>query len=225
MEIINNLLIGPVLPATMFLGFMVLWSSLALIGAVDLDVPGSEVDVNLDLDLDAGGGGPSDGLALLMVKWLNLKEVPLVLWMGALAVIWWFISASLWSAIDSRFFTNPGWVWSTLLVVKNLAVAVPLTKLVTHPMKGWFVVERLDSQSLIGKECQISSTVASTEFGQVKFKTEGSPLLLNVRTDGPSLAQGTHVWITHYDPKQRVYIVSPTTANGPVSDSTSSSED
>lgn len=92
-------------------------------------------------------------------------------------------------------------------------------------MKGWFVVERLDSQSLIGKECQISSSVASIDFGQVKFKTEGSPLLLNVRTDGPSLAQGTHVWITHYDPKRRVYIVSPTTANSPISDSTTSSEE
>ncbi len=225
MEIISNLLAGPVLPASMFLALMVLWSSLALLGAVDLDVPGTDADVNLDVDLNAGGGGPSDGLALLMVKWLNLKEVPLVLWMGAFAVIWWFISASLWSTLDSRFFTAPSWLWSTLLVVKNLAIAIPITKLLTQPMKGWFVVERLDSQSLIGKECQISSTVASPDFGQVRFKTEGSPLLLNVRTDGPSLAQGTHVWITHYDAKRRLYIVSPTTANSPVSDSTSSSED
>ncbi len=225
MEILNTLVTGPVLPATMFLALMVLWSSLALIGAVDLDVPGADVDLDLDVDLEAAGGGPSDGLAILMMKWLNLKDIPLVLWMGALAVIWWFCSASLWSAVDSRFFTEPGWLWSALLVVRNLAIAIPVTKLVTQPMRGWFITERLDAQSLIGKECQISSSVASPDFGQVKFKTEGSPLLLNVRTDGPSLAQGAQVWITHYDSKRRVYIVSPTTARGPVSDSTSSSKD
>ncbi len=225
MEMIHTLFSGPVLPATMFLGFMVLWSLLAILGTVDLDVPGGDIDVDLDVDLDSVNSGPSDGLAILMMKWLNLKDVPLVLWMGALSVSWWFCSATLWSTVDSRFLSEPGWLWSTLLVIKNLAIAIPLTKLVTQPMKGWFITERLDAQTLIGCECQISSSVASTEFGQVKFKTEGSPLLLNVRTDGPSLSQGTHVWITHYDSKRRVYIVSPTTASGPVINSTTASED
>ncbi len=211
MELLNSLFSGPVLPATLFLGLLVLWNLLAMLGTIDLDMPGSDVDVDLDVDIDAGSAGASDGLAVLMMKWLNLKEVPLVLWMGALAVIWWFFSATLWSWLDKRFFTEPGWLWSSLLVVRNLAIAIPLTKLATSPMKGWFVTERLTAMSLIGQECQISSSVASPEFGQVRYKTDGAPLLLNVRTDGPSLAQGTPVWITHYDAKRRIYIVSPTT--------------
>ena len=149
---------------------------------------------------------------MLMVRWLNLKDVPLVLWMGVLAVWWWFISACLWTILDRRFFAEPGWLWSSLLIVRNLTIAIPLTKLATKPMRGWFATERFSSQSLLGQECRISSSVASPEFGQVKFKTDGSPLLLNVRTDGPSLVQGTPVWITHYDAKRRVYIVSPTTS-------------
>lgn len=224
MEFINAVFSGPVLPATMFLGLLLLWNLLALLGTVDLHMPGSDVDLNLhtdihahaDVHLDSAGGGAgsaaSDGLAILMMKWLNLKEVPLVLWMGVLAVLWWFFSAILWTSIDRRFFSEPGWLWSSLLVARNLAIAIPLTKLATRPMRGWFITERISAHSLVGQECQISSSVASPEFGQVKFKTEGSPLLLNVRTDGPSLVQGTHVWITHYDAKRRIYIVSPTTA-------------
>jgi hypothetical protein len=220
-EFLTTVFSGPILPATLFLGFLVIWSLLAMAGTVDIDMPGSDVDIDLDMDLDAPSGGAADGLALLALKWLNLKDIPLVMWMGALAVIWWFVSASLWSLVDVRFFSPPGWLWSGLLVVKNLAIAIPLTKLVTQPMKGWFVTERLDAQSLIGKECRISSLEASPEFGQVRFKTEGSPLLLNVRTDGPHLAQGADVWITHYDSKRRVYIVSPTTVVSEHTDSTS----
>lgn len=227
MEIINSFFAGPVLPATLFLGLLVLWSLLALVGTVDLDVPGGDLDLDVDLDVDFDSltSGPSDGLAILMMKWLNLKDVPLVLWMGVLAVVWWFFSALLWQVVDAKFFTETGWFWSTLLIARNLAIAVPLTKLVTQPMRGWFITEKLDAHTLIGKECQISSSEATPDFGQVKFKTEGAPLLLNVRTDGGHLAQGTHVWITHYDSRRRVYIVSPTTARGSLTDSSTSNKD
>ena len=161
--------------------------------------------------------GATDGMLLVAMRWLNLRTVPLVIWMGVLAVAWWFVSASLWSLIDTRFFdTSPGWIFSTLLAARNLAVAIPLTGVMTRPMTAWFATEQIDSRSLIGRECTISSSQATPEFGQVKFKTDGSPLLLNVRTDGPHLAQGTRVWITHYDAKRRVYIVSPTTTVGEI---------
>ncbi len=220
MDMINSFFSGPTLPATLFLGLLVIWSLLAIVGTVDFDVPSgnsgldTDLGAELNVDFESATQGPGNGLAVLMMKWLNLRDVPLVLWMGVLAVVWWFFSATLWQLLDSKIFKQPGWFWSSLLVVRNLAIAVPITKLATQPMKGWFHTERLDAQTLIGKECQISSLQANADFGQVKFKTEGSPLLLNVRTDGVSLAQGTHVWITHYDAKRRVYIVSPTTARG-----------
>lgn len=212
---------GPVLPATLLLGLMLAWSLLALLGTVDLDMPGGDLDldVDLDVDVDAGGGvGPADGLAVLALKWLNVKDIPLVLWLGTFSLIWWLISACLWSVVDSRFFESPGIFMSSLLVAKNLAVALPITKYATRPMKPWFIIEKHSASSLVGKECEISSLEASPEFGQVKYKTEGSPLLLNVRTDGAHLAKGERVWITHYDAKHRVYIVSPTTTSSALDD-------
>lgn len=210
MELINNLFVGPVLPATCLLGLMVAWSLLAILGTVDFDMPGGDVDLDLDVDIDSPSGLAADGLSVLVLRWLNLKDIPLVLWVGVLAITWWLFSACLWTLVDSRFFDPPGWGWSSLLVIKNLAISIPVTRLLTMPMKKWFVTERLSASSLVGKECEIASLEASPEFGQVKFKTEGAPLLLNVRTDGPHLARGEQVWITHYDAKRRLYIVSPT---------------
>lgn len=212
MDFVTTLFTGPILPASLLLGLMLCWSLLAMLGALDIDLPGTDFDPDVDVDMDSGGA--SDTLGFLALRWLNISEVPLVLWLGVFSVIWWFFAASLWSMVDSRFLAeSPGWIWSTVLTVRNLLIAVLLTKWATQPMKAWFIHERHSSQSLIGKECYISSSEATPEFGQVKFQTDGAPLLLNVRTDGVHLAQGAHVWITHYDAKRRVYIVSPTTAD------------
>ena len=216
MELINTILTGPVLPATIFLGILLVWSLLAILGTVDFDIPGT--GMNLDGDVSGGGGGDLDpsaaagtaGLGLAASRWLNLNSIPVVIWTALFGVVWWFTSAMLWVLIDQKFFSPPGWLWSSLLLVRNVAIAAPLTKLITNPMRGWFIHEKITATSLIGRECVITSSEATPDFGQVKLKTDGAPLLLNVRTDGEHLAQGARVWITHYDEKRRVYMVSPT---------------
>jgi len=149
------------------------------------------------------------GNSIAALRWLNLGGVPLMIWGAVFAVSWWFIAGVLWIAIDQRIF-EPTLLWSSLLSIKNLILAALLTKLVTKPLKRSLTPDRITIQSLIGKECVISSTEATPEFGLVKFRTGGAPLLLNVRTDGPRLVYGTPVWIVHYDRKRRVYLVSPT---------------
>ena len=223
METLTNLVTGPVLPATILLGLMLIWALLAILGAADLDL-GGDLDIGSDFDLDASVDVDSPGfsvgfwesgfggIGLFLLKWLNIRGVPIMLWLAVFSLVWWFVSASLWSVVDQHFFEQVGILSSSLLVLKNIAIALPITKLVTTPMVPWFVNERVDSRSLIGKECRISSLQATTEYGQVKFQTDGAPLLLNVRTDGPQLVKGDVVWITHYDADNRVYIVSPTTA-------------
>lgn len=149
------------------------------------------------------------GMSIAALRWLNLGGVPLMIWGAIFAVSWWCVSGILWIAIDRQIF-EPTWLWSGLLAIKNLILAALLTKLLTKPLKRSLTPNRITTQSLIGKECVISSTEATPEFGLVKFKTGGAPLLLNVRTDGPRLARGTPVWIVHYDRARKVYLVSPT---------------
>lgn len=206
MEIVTTIFSGPILPASLLLVAVLLWSAMALVGSVDLDLGG---DLDLDVDLDGSTGNPiAAGLSAFALRWMNIGYVPLVIWVGVFAIFWWFISACLWSLMDQHFFSPPGWLWSSLLAVKNAALGAIATKFATNPMKQWFVTEELTAKSLVGQECEIASSTADETFGQVKYQTDGSPLLLNVRTDGPTLVKGSKVWLTHYDEKTRTFIVS-----------------
>jgi len=212
-ELLQPLVVGPVLPATILLGVLMIWSLLTI-----------TVGVGFDLQTPLHGHFESvshafweaiGSVAMVPMKWLNLRNMPFMLWIGIFAIIWWCTSVGLWMSIDDRFFmeslATPHWLVTLLLVIRNLGIALPLTKLATQPLRGWFQTNSFESKSLIGKEAEISSYDAGPDNGQVKFKTDGAPLLLNVRTDGPHLAKGTRVWITHYDSVKRRYIVSPTT--------------
>jgi hypothetical protein len=212
-ELLQPLMAGPVLPATILLGILMTWSVLTI-----------TVGVGLDLQTPLHGHFESvshafwdaiGSVAMVPLKWLNLRNIPFMLWIGIFAIVWWFISIGLWMTIDDRFLSEPTatphWIVTLVLILRNLAIALPLTKFATQPLRGWFQTSSFESKSLIGKEAEISSYDATPDNGQVKFKTDGAPLLLNVRTDGPHLAKGTRVWITHYDSVKRRYIVSPTT--------------
>jgi len=212
-ELLQPMMVGPVLPATILLGVLLVWSLLTI-----------TVGVGFDLHTPFHGHFESishafweaiGSVAIVPMKWLNLRNMPFMLWIGIFAIVWWSTSIGIWMTIDDRFLSEPNatphWIVTLLLIVRNLAIALPLTKLITQPMRGWFLTSSFESKSLIGQEAEISSYDASPENGQVKFKTDGAPLLLNVRTDGPHLAKGTRVWITHYDSVKRLYIVSPTT--------------
>lgn len=216
LEFFNAMITGPVLPATILAGMMMAWSLFALVGVLDLDLP-SDLDLDLDLDLDVDVSDvsvASTGVGYAALKWLNLGRVPLMIWGCVLAIAFWAISLASWLFVESRFFeASPSILWTVLLSAKSLILAILATKFITRPMQRWFVVEKITARNLVGQECTISSLEATPDFGQVKYKTEGAPLLLNVRTDGEHLAKGTQVWITHYDAKKRVYIVTPTGTN------------
>lgn len=199
----------PVLPATILLVCLILWGLTTIV-------------VGLDIDLNSHVGGWFDSLehlvweglasfAVVPMRWLNMRDVPIIIWLSIWSLMWWTVSIGLWMSFDRNFWPNPSWWLSSLLIVRNLAITLPFTKLGTQPMRGLINTAPLQSKSLIGSEAEISSYEATPESGQAKFKTDASPLLLNVRTDGPHLTKGTRVWITHYDAGRRIYYVSATT--------------
>lgn len=206
MKFIEPLIELPVLPASMLLALLAAWSVLAILGGTTFH------GHHLSIDSDADISDAVSSMGSLTFRWLGLSEMPLIIWLSVFSLLWWTVSITLWKSVDMYFFSHPGLGWSTLLVARNLAITLPLTKLLTRPMRGWFISEELTSQSLVGQECEICSSEATPEYGQARFKTDGSPLLLNVRTDGSYLAKGDRVWITHYDAQRRAYIVSSTSA-------------
>jgi hypothetical protein len=225
--------VGPVYPASILVCLLVAYTILALIGLIDFgfDVPDMDLDAGLDLDVDLSLDVPDvdvpafdvpdvdlpdgvhvdadflQGLGAATVRWTNFGRVPVVLWGGVFAVAFWSISYGLWHNFDSNRY-EPVWLPSILLSIRNFVIATGVTKAVTQPMLGWFVdPPSYDHKKLLGATCEICTTEATGEFGQAKFRTNASPLLLNVRTDGVHIPKGTEVRIIGFDKDKRIYKV------------------
>lgn len=232
MNLLHTLFSGPMLLPTLMLLSVSMWALFATLFSFDshggsaIDHAGGDISVghggidhaagghvSVDHPNSTGGHGiGSDGhggIFAALSQWLNMNDMPLAFWFAVFFLLWWIISAAWWFVVDRYFIESPGIVWTIVLMIRNLACTLPCAKFATIPLKGWESSTHFDARSLVGKECEISSSQAGPSFGQVKFKTDGAPLLLDVRTDGVYLARGARVWITHYDEKKRIYQVSP----------------
>lgn len=227
-ELYQAAISGPVLPATILLVLLLLWSISTIVLGVGSDLtlgdwfPG-EPSLGPDTDgtwqtVQHTVGDALGGVVLTPAKWLNLKDLPIVVWGGVFTLVWWSVSITNWYCCDPYFFgEDPGFGWNAVILIRNIAIALLVTKLITQPMKDWFINHELKAVDLVGQEVIIASYDASPTHGQAKYKTDSAPLLLNVKTDGPILPKGTRAWIAHYDPKTRIYIVSATTTTTSIS--------
>lgn len=231
-ELAERMFVGPVWPASILVCLLVVYTLMALIGLIDFgfDVPDMDLDPGIDVP-DIGGIDVPDvsvdmpdvavdlpdgahldfdflqGLGATTVRLTNFGRIPIVLWGGVFAVSFWSLSYGLWHNYDVSNH-EPTWLPSVLLSIRNFVLATVVTKAITQPTLGWFVdPPSYNHRNLLGATCEICTTEATPEFGQAKFRTNASPLLLNVRTDGAHIAKGTEVRIIGFDKEKRIYKV------------------
>jgi hypothetical protein len=133
--------------------------------------------------------------------------VPIILWLGCFAVFQWLIAYGLWHYFESARYV-PTLSESALLTARNAIIAAMATKIVTGPLVPYLASSATFSEeTIIGEPCVISSGEATPTFGQARYNTGGAPLLLNIRTDGPTLVKGTLAIIVAYDTERRLYTV------------------
>jgi hypothetical protein len=220
-QLAERMFVGPVWPASIVVCALIVYTLFALIGLIDFgfDVPDVDLDPSIDLDVDVDlgvdlgdgvhldGGDLLHGLGATSIRWTNFGRVPIVVWGGIFAVAFWSVSYGLWHTFDSNRY-DPTWLPSILLSIRNFVIATAVVKGATQPMLKYFVdPPKYDQRRMLGATCEICTSEATPEFGQAKFRTNASPLLLNVRTDGPHIAKGTEVRIIGFDKEKRIYEV------------------
>ncbi len=228
-QIFEEIFVGPLWPASILACLMIGYTLLAAIGLVDLDFGAPDVDLDVDIDIDVPDVGvdvpdvgvdapdgdlpevSSDlfgGLGGMAVRWTNFGRLPIVIWGGIFTIAFWAVSAWLWFTFDVNNYSPPTWMSSTLLTIRNFVIATAVTKGFTQPMLRFFVEPtKYNKDHLMGCTCEISSIEATPTFGQAKFRTDASPLLLNVRTNGSTIPKGTEVRIVGFDSEKRIYTV------------------
>ncbi|MEM6688098.1 MAG: DUF1449 domain-containing protein [Planctomycetota bacterium] len=233
----DGLVVGPVWPATLMLVLLVMYTSAALLGLVDLDfgspdieapdfdvpdidVPDMDVpDVDMPTvdapDLDVAETGSTldilQGFGAMAIRATNLGRVPMIIWAALFAVLYWCISYGLWHNYDIRRYEPTLWP-SVLLSLRNLVLTVICVKAGTQPLIRFFeLAPDYDARYLIGSTCEVTTSEATDSFGQAKYRTDAAPLLLNVRTDGSNLQRGDEARIVAFDPKKRIYTITAIT--------------
>jgi hypothetical protein len=134
--------------------------------------------------------------------------VPLTLVLSVFALCLW-----LGSMIANRYFTGGSVALATAALLPNFALAVIATRYITLPFRPVFRAinrERNEGIVVVGQRCIITTSEATPDFGQAEIKTEGAPLLLNVRTlNDTFLAKGETAVVVRVDQDRSLYFITP----------------
>lgn len=166
------------------LGLCMLYWLIALIGA-PLDF--LDFDLNLDADTDVGDTSILGGVLGPFLKFLNIGDVPIVVWLTPKALTWFITGVVGYPKVqDMPTWTHWALAWGG--IVAGLLVA----KIVTQPLKPIFSEAGEESaadgnRKLIGQEVSvISGTIDTQTLGQVEFSNDGPPQRLSARADSDS---------------------------------------
>lgn len=186
-------------------------------GHVDTDVGDHPLVPGDPTGASAGDGQPfhkeigadqNGSFIIQALSFLNVGQVPLTLIISVLSVFLW-----CGSILANRYLTGGSGLLAAVVLVPNLAIAVIATRYFTLPLRPIFRKlgrDRDERVELIGQRCTITTTEATPSFGQAEIKTEGAPLLLNVRTiNDAHLVKGETAIVVRIDNDRSLYFVAP----------------
>jgi len=195
-EMIDKTISWPTLPMSVLLIVCCFYWLMVILGMFDLDI----FDLDLDTEIDASS---PIGIGFVGLRFLNIGNVPLMLWLSVFGLSGWLISMLLANEV-----TPVEWREIATAIGRNVGLALVATKIITQPLRGRFdPIEPHRSQDLLGQQCVVTSTTASPEFGQARYVTEAAPLILTIRTASETLPRDTVVEIIDYLPERSTYIV------------------
>jgi hypothetical protein len=196
------------LPFTVLLGVFVLYWLFVIVGALDSDFGDADADLGGHDGHDGHHGHHAEdgGFLTGMFHFINLGEAPLMVVLSILSLSMWICSL-----IANFYFTEHNALLALAYLVPNLLVSALVTRYVTLPLRPLFRLLRRaedNHQPMVGRPCRITTSNASSSFGQAEVETNGAPLLIDVRTmDGISLPRGSNAVIFREDTERGIYYV------------------
>lgn len=188
----------PTLPATILVIICLLYWLSIILGVMDLDL------LDFDLDFEVPTEGPSFlDFGFIGLKYLNLGDVPVMLWMSIFSLSMWILSVNFDSKIEINTLMD-----YLPLALRNIGISLVVTKLLTQPFKGLFkFTPPNEIETLLGKTCQVTSTSVNDRFGQAEMQAEGAPLKLHIRSEDETIQKGDLVRLTDFNTEQQVFYV------------------
>lgn len=196
----------PTVIYTALLALVLFYWLLALVGLVDLDSGGLDVDTDLHADADANDLGE---LASYLVAF-GLNGVPFSVVVTLLVLVAWTISclAGMWilPMVPTTLLRIAG---GTAVMLMSFAAALPVTAQAIRPMRGLFVTHSaVSNTALVGQTCRVLTISVDEKFGRAEVSTRGAGLNIRVWAHTPnSLAKGSLARIVEYDATAERYLI------------------
>lgn len=205
---IDAALAYPTMIYTALLGLVLFYWLLAMVGLVDFESGGIELESELQADADVGDLGT---LASYLVA-LGINGVPFSIVVSLMVLISWTLSCLLgmWllPLVPTTVLTL---VAGTGVLLLCPVLALPVTARLIRPLRGLFVTHNaISNQALVGRTCKVLTTRVDQSFGRAEVSTRGAGVNISVWADEPNqLGKGSLARIVEYDPERQRYLIVP----------------
>ena len=196
----------PTAICTALLGMVLFYWVLAVVGVVDFDSTGIDLELQADASVDDLGT-----LAGFIVAF-GLGGVPFSVAISLIVLISWTVCCllAMWvlPLVPTLLLQV---VAGTVALAGSFALALPGTALALRPLRGLFVThDAVSNASLVGQRCSVQTSRVTDTFGQAEVARRGAPLNIDVRAAEPNVfTKGTPARIVDYDPATQRYSIEP----------------
>lgn len=189
---------------SVLLGVVMVYWVLAMIGLVDFESGG------LDLDLDLDSNAPGVGTLASYLVAIGLGGVPFSIVVSLLILISWTLCslAAMW-LLPLVPTSVLGALAATVVLLAAPVVAIPLAAAAVRPLRGLFVTHAATSNAaLVGQTCRIVTGNVDEGFGRAEVESRGTSYNIRVIAATPNpLVRGSTALIIDYDPAAGRYRV------------------
>lgn len=195
---------------TALLGVVLIYWLLAIVGIVDFESSGVDIDLDADADLHADGADLSTIASYVVAFGLN--GVPFSIVVSLIVLVSWFLTGMFalyvlpW--VPTAFLKA---VVGTAAMAGAFVVSVPFTARLVRPMRRLFVTHNARSNhSLVGQACKVLTLEVTESFGRAEVAERGAGFNIRIRAATPNaLTRGSRARIVEYDEAANRYLVEP----------------
>ncbi|MBN8757572.1 MULTISPECIES: OB-fold-containig protein [Variovorax] len=193
---------------TVLLGVVVIYWVLAMLGMVDIEHSGLDVDVGVHTHAD-GDANDVGHLASYVVAF-GLNGVPFSVAVSLLVLVSWTVCCLGGEWLLPLVPTLPLQLLAgTVLLVASAVIAIPVTAVAIRPLRGLFVSHTaVSNAALVGQLCRVVTGVVNEKDGRAEVARRGASLNIRVWATAPnSLKRGSQALILEYDEVAGRYLI------------------
>jgi len=193
---------------TALLGIVLVYWVLAMIGLVDFEHSGLDLDIEAQADADPSELGT---LASYLVAF-GLSGVPFSVAVSLVVLYGWVASclAGMWlqPLVPSGVL---GWLAGTAVFGAASALAIVLSARTIRPLRKLFVTHAaISNAALVGQLCRVVTGSVDQRVGRAEVAQRGASINIRVWAREPNaLTKGSSARIVDYDAERARYLIVP----------------